>query len=109
MSLIRENLLTRPGYSPYCGSEKCILGMPRTMFDGKQFWCDCGWRSAFDAEFIAKYKARWASDIQQKSASGFQAPQNNAEMLPKREPAGSGADTPSHIPQMLARDGDHNG
>lgn len=40
----------------------------------------------------------------EKSAPVFQAPQNNAEMLPKREPAGSGADTPSHIPHVSGAD-----
>lgn len=60
MSLIRENLMERPGYSPYCGSDRCPLSMPRTKFDGAQFRCACGWRSGFDAEFIEQYKAKWA-------------------------------------------------
>lgn len=62
MSLIRNNLMTRHGYSPYCGSEKCIAGMPRTSFNGEQFACRCGWKSGFDAEFIAQYKAKWGID-----------------------------------------------
>lgn len=33
--------------------------MPRTQFNGKQFTCACGWASAFDATFIAEYKAKW--------------------------------------------------
>ncbi len=61
MSLIRENLMTRPGYSPYCGDPKCPAGMPRTTFLRKQFQCACGWRSGFDAKFIAEYEARWAA------------------------------------------------
>lgn len=59
MSLIRNNLMTQPGYSPYCGNDSCWAGLPRTTFDGEQFKCRCGWRSKFDAEFIAKYKAKW--------------------------------------------------
>lgn len=59
MSLVRENLLSRPRYSPYCGNERCSLSMPRTQFNGKQFTCACGWASAFDATFIAEYKAKW--------------------------------------------------
>lgn len=59
MSIVRENLMTRPGYSPYCGAEKCGATWPRTRFDGSQFKCVCGWRSQFPAEFIAEYKAKW--------------------------------------------------
>lgn len=59
MSLIRENLMSRPGYSPYCGNDTCPLLWPRTKWDGEQFRCNCGWRSAFPAEFIAEYKAKW--------------------------------------------------
>jgi hypothetical protein len=58
-TLIRENLMTRPGYSPYCGDPKCSHKMPRTIFDGEQFTCKCGWRSAFPADFIARYKSTW--------------------------------------------------
>jgi hypothetical protein len=61
MNLIRDNLMTRPGYSPYCGSERCSAGMPRTTFNGSQFRCRCGWISGFDAEFIEKYKHQWDS------------------------------------------------
>ncbi len=58
MSIVRENLMTRPGYTPYCGAENCSAGMPRTKFDGEQFRCSCGWRSRFDAPFICDYKAK---------------------------------------------------
>lgn len=59
MSLIRENLMTIPGYSPYCGDGR-LCSMPRTKFDGEQFKCPhCGWRSQFPDEFIAEYKAKW--------------------------------------------------
>ena len=60
MSIVRENLLTRPGYTPYCGSEQCRYGMPRTKFDGSQFKCYCGWTSGFEAEFIEQYKSTLA-------------------------------------------------
>jgi hypothetical protein len=56
MSIVRENLLTRKGYTPYCGSVSCFLRMPRSYFNGKQFQCGCGWESSFEAEFIEKYK-----------------------------------------------------
>ena len=56
MSTVRENLLTRKGYSPYCGNDECKYHWPRTSFDGEQFKCSCGWRSKFDNEFISKYK-----------------------------------------------------
>lgn len=62
MSLIRDNLMNERGYSPYCGADRCPATWPRTRFDGSQFKCVCGWRSGFDAEFIAEYKAKWASE-----------------------------------------------
>lgn len=56
-SIVRQNLLNEPGYTPYCGNDKCRT-MPRTIFNGEQFDCpSCGWRSAFEPEFIAKYRA----------------------------------------------------
>jgi hypothetical protein len=55
-SLVRRNLLTEKGYSPYCGAEKCFAHWPRTVFNGKQFRCRCGWESQFDADFIERYK-----------------------------------------------------
>lgn len=58
-SLIRENLMTQKGYSPYCGSDKCLYSMPRTVFNGEQFACKCGWRSQFDEKFIGVYKKHW--------------------------------------------------
>ncbi|WP_218013920.1 hypothetical protein, partial [Rubellimicrobium rubrum] len=27
--------------------------------DGGQFRCDCGWRSALPASFVAEYRAKW--------------------------------------------------
>lgn len=59
MSIVRENLMARPGYSPYCGANKCGASWPRTRFDGEQFKCVCGWRSEFPSDFIAQYVAKW--------------------------------------------------
>lgn len=59
MSIVRENLMTREGYAPYCGNMKCSAGMPRTHFTNGQFECRCGWRSEYEPEFIAAYKAKW--------------------------------------------------
>lgn len=54
VSMVRRNLLTVPGYTPYCGAQ--CSSMPRTRFDGEQFKCgDCGWSSSFEAEFIQAY------------------------------------------------------
>ena len=53
--IVRENLLTRPGYSPYCGEGRCPHGWPRTTFNGKQFVCKCGWTSGFPDDFIEEY------------------------------------------------------
>jgi hypothetical protein len=59
VSIVRDNLMTRPGYSPYCGNDKCST-MPRTVWNGEQFkCCSCGWVSTFPADFIAEYKAKW--------------------------------------------------
>jgi len=58
-NIVRENLMTRKDYSPYCGNViKCT--MPRTHFNGKQFYCkSCGWVSEFPNEFIQDYKLKW--------------------------------------------------
>lgn len=55
VSTFRRNLMERPGYTPYCGADKCRLHWPRTSFNGKQFECGCGWQSGFESEFIAEY------------------------------------------------------
>lgn len=59
MSIVRNNLMTRKGYSPYCGDGTCKFMMPRTYFNGKQFECSCGWKSSFESEFIISYKNKW--------------------------------------------------
>ena len=61
VSIVRENLMSQPGYQPYCGGEKCRI-MPRTKWSAfySQFVCPiCEWRSSFEPAFIAEYKAKW--------------------------------------------------
>lgn len=58
-TLVRENLMTRFGYSPYCGNLACYYGWPRTIFTGEQFKCRCGWVSKFPEDFIKRYKEKW--------------------------------------------------
>lgn len=58
VNVIRRNLMTEKGYTPYCGGS-CRM-MPRTKFNGDQFCCpDCGWCSTFPKQFIEEYKDRW--------------------------------------------------
>lgn len=60
ISTVRHNLMTRPGYSPYCGNMEECSTIPRTSWTGEQFRCGCcGWVSGFPADFIAAYKAKW--------------------------------------------------
>lgn len=61
MSIVRDNLMSREGYSPYCGAEKCLFRWPRTGYANGQFHCLCGWKSSYDPEFIEKYEAKWAT------------------------------------------------
>lgn len=66
-SIVRNNLMKRPGYAPYCMAQKAVEGgyietecsMPRMQWDGHQFSCPCGSRTQFPDDFIAGYKARW--------------------------------------------------
>lgn len=55
-STVRNNLMKRPHYAPYCDKNEC---WNRAPFDGEQFACRCGWRSEFPEEFIEIYKVRW--------------------------------------------------
>jgi len=59
MSIVRDNLMIQENYTPYCGSVDCRYGMPRTVFNGKQFQCRSGWQSSFDNSFILNYKSWW--------------------------------------------------
>lgn len=65
-SIVRENLMTREGYTPYCGSmnPRPPIGSgcdnPRTKFNGLQFACPkCGFVTEFPEHFIQKYKKKW--------------------------------------------------
>ena len=60
-SIVRNNLMTDNGYSPYCGKYHCSKGMPRTSWSKAkdQFSCSCGWISAFPSDFIERYKKQW--------------------------------------------------
>jgi hypothetical protein len=60
-SLVRNNLMKRPGYSPYCGNGKCSRMMPRMDWNGSQFYCGCGYETNFPDDFISQYKERWHS------------------------------------------------
>ena len=57
-SIVRENIITRKNYTPYCGNfNSCKL--PRTLFVKArgQFICpECSWESSFESETIEKYK-----------------------------------------------------
>jgi hypothetical protein len=67
-SIVRNNLMNREGYAPYCGSMESTgntCPTPRTKFNGSQFCCpSCGWASKFEKEFIDKYKAKWQTPCQ---------------------------------------------
>jgi anaerobic ribonucleoside-triphosphate reductase len=66
-TIVRENLMTREGYSGYCGDDKClprtsysVERWPRTEFNGEQFRCPkCEWLSNFPESFITRYKEKW--------------------------------------------------
>ena len=61
--IVRNNLLTEKGYTPYCGNMMdCKAGAPRTTFTGEQFKCTCGWESHFPEDFMTEYKATWNTD-----------------------------------------------
>lgn len=62
-TIVRENLMTRHYYTPYCGSRYCRANNPRTYWDGdkEQFCCpSCNWSSAFPKDFIDRYKEKWS-------------------------------------------------
>lgn len=56
ISIVRQNLMNRAGYAPYCGGMRCFT---RSVFDGEQFKCRCGWRSQYEPQFIRDYKKVW--------------------------------------------------
>jgi hypothetical protein len=59
-TIVRQNLMTVKGYTPYCGNDACLFRAPRTTFDGSQFICGCGWVSQLPKEFIIRYKTKWS-------------------------------------------------
>jgi hypothetical protein len=80
-STVRDNLMTREGYTPYCASELCAprtMNSPdrwlRTNFNGEQFVCPkCNWISKVPKDFIDRYKAKWnlTPVIKQEEQSGL--------------------------------------
>jgi hypothetical protein len=54
-SIVRNNLMKRPGYAPYCMG---CSSMSRMVWDGEQFTHPCGTRTEFPADFIAQFKVR---------------------------------------------------
>lgn len=65
-TIVRQNLMDKLGYTPFCGSPTCNLHSPRTTWDmgKKQFTCGCGWVSEFPDEFIERYLQRWYPGLQ---------------------------------------------
>lgn len=65
LTVVRENLMNEPDYSPYCGnnvSRNELSGChnPRTYFINGQFKCpNCGWISKLPDDFIKRYKEKW--------------------------------------------------
>lgn len=66
-TIVRENLMTEPGYSGYCGNNISRFkpggcSNPRTKWSPtlNQFFCpECLWVSQFPADFISRYKEKW--------------------------------------------------
>lgn len=77
--------MNEKGYTPYCGSECCRKGMPRTQFSKikKQFFCACGWTSQFPNSFIDRYISKWNIQL---SYKGFQ--EITANELEFKRPSG---------------------
>lgn len=58
-SIVRNNLMKRPGYAPYCMAKCCAHDWSRMKWDGNQFTHHCGARTEFPESFIDGYKSRW--------------------------------------------------
>jgi len=61
-TIVRGNLMTEKGYTPYCGGAACGFRWPRLTWDGEQFICRCGYRTEFPEDFIKAYKEKWGLD-----------------------------------------------
>jgi hypothetical protein len=61
LSVVRKNILTVPGYTPYCGADRCPHDWPRTTCTGEQFKCSCGWQSEFEPGFVQQARAALSS------------------------------------------------
>jgi hypothetical protein len=70
MSIVQNNLLSDPNYTPYCAV--CTTTI-RTDFDGEQFVCSkCGWRSALPEDFMKKViEFRGLNNIHISALKGF--------------------------------------
>jgi hypothetical protein len=56
-SIVRTNLLTAPGYAPYCANNHSSTDRTVWNPDKQQFCCSlCGWQSEFPPEFIKAYQ-----------------------------------------------------
>ena len=79
LSIVRENLMNEPGYTPYCGSSSCHLRQPRTTFNTRtsQFYCLCGWNSTFPTDFIDRYKEKWNLITRQPATDDTEFPYGN--------------------------------
>jgi hypothetical protein len=60
-STVRNNLMKRPNYSPYCGVGTCMM---RLSWNGAQFQCarHKDYVTNFPDDFIKKYSDRWHSE-----------------------------------------------
>lgn len=58
-SIVRQNLMSQPGYAPYClecSTMARLTWTPRLS----QFKCgSCGFVTKFPADFLAVYKEKW--------------------------------------------------
>jgi len=69
-SIVRNNLMKRPGYTPYCGETHCFN---RTSWDGEQFRCRCGYRTEFPEAFLSPYRVRRDQMRQQEAPQPLRA------------------------------------
>lgn len=82
-TIVRENLMTQKGYSPYCGADDCDHSNPRTVYSRQihQFRCICGWVSQFPKDFIERYEQKWYNTVKESVAT--EADSSNADSTKK--------------------------